>query len=260
MRAGWTACVLAALSLLGSTIGTVHGGAPPQLPVETARGFLPSLSVAPGTPGSSVTFGFALANPLAATLSNATLTLAFYGFNPYPGTGRVPLPTPAPSFVAGRLAGTSVSLAVGTVPPGTTGWNYPVSISIPDGTANGAYSIRDALSFDLNGSRYLLESVGNFAPSVWYNATVLANGTPTLNLTRLGVSGVLPETGLVVQSPGAVDDALYATLGVGGVLLVAGAYVALRGRGPSSRSGASSAPEDSHAPSALGNSRSNDGD
>jgi hypothetical protein len=248
-----------ALLLLGVTSPRSEA-ATPTLPVEMGRLFLSSLSVSAAQPGTSVELGFELGNPLPYALANVSLTFAFYSFNPYPGTGATSIPPSSPALVSGSSSGPAVAIAVGSLAGHESNWTTPVRILVPDGAPQGTYAVRDTLTFDLNDSRYVLESIGNFPASEWQSANVLANGTPTVNLSRLGVSGVLPETAVIVNDPVPLDLALYAVLGGAVVLALAGAYVGLRRRGPGSRSGTRPAPDESHAPTALGKSRNRDGD
>ncbi len=232
----------------------------PTLPVQFGRAFLTGLSVDPTEPGGSSVLTFALNNPLAQPLRDVQLEFGLYAFNPFPGTGRTAVPAGAGTLGATGGTGTNLSISVGTLVAHAANWSTPVTVAFTGGAPEGTYSIRDSLRFVLNGSGYLLDSVGNFPPAVWQNATVLPNGTPTLNLSRLGVSGVLPETAVLVRSTTPLDVALYVLLGLALVLALAGAYVAGRRRRSSSRSGTSSAPEESQAPSALGKRRRRDGD
>jgi len=254
------ATIFVALLTVLSATPAVRATAPPTLPVAMGREFLDALSAGPISPGASGTLGFALSNPLPSSLTDVALTFEVYGFNGAPGTGSAALPTSAPSLSSGGASGPNVTLPIPLLGAHASGWSVPVTISVPSDAAQGTYTIRDSLSFDLNGSTYRLESVGYFAPALWEHATVLPNGTPTLNLTRLGVSGVLPETAVLVEDSAPLDTALYVLLGVAIVLGAAGGYVALRGKGPSSRSGRSSSPEESQADRTLGNKRSKAGD
>ncbi|MCI4348315.1 MAG: hypothetical protein L3J97_06850, partial [Thermoplasmata archaeon] len=79
-------------------------------------------------------------------------------------------------------------------------------------------------------------SRGYFSAAAWAAATVLSNGTPTINASQLGVSGVVPETSILV-SGSSTPVALYAVLGVGLGLAGLGAYWWTRSE-TKSRSGA----------------------
>jgi hypothetical protein len=235
-------------------------GAPPTLPVELGRAFLSNLTLPAATPGGASTLGYAVADPLPEPLGNVSLTFSVYAFNPYPGTGTTGVPADGPQLSAMGASGSSVNLTTAHLAAHTSGWSVPVEVSVPAAAPAGSYAIRDSLSFDLNGTRYVLESIGNFPPAEWQRANVLANGSPTINLSALGISGILPETALLVHNPAPLTYALWAVLGAGVAFALAGGYVALRRRGPASRSGATAPPPESQAPSALGKRRSKDGD
>jgi hypothetical protein len=257
-RRGSAAAVLPALALtallLLSPPASPARAAAPTLPIETGRGFLVQLALAPVAPGGSTNLQFTLDNPLASTLTGVTLEFGFYAFDPSPGGHSEAVPAEGPTLSSGTAATERIRLSVGTLLGRSSGWSAPVTVSVPGSAPLGTYALSDDLNFTTNGTSYRLASIGNFPTSLWDNATLTANGTPTLNLTRLGVSGILPETALLVQSSTAIDVALYGLGGAAVVFAIAGGYVAMRRRGPSSRSGASSAPEESHAASALGKS------
>ncbi len=236
------------------------------LPVATGPKFLTGLTVDPTEPGASVPLTFSLSNPLDHPVTGGELTFGLYAFNPSPGTGSEAVPDGAAELSAPAVAGgaaqqgINISLAVPTLAAGATNWSVPVTFLASASAPQGTYAIRDRLTFTSDGGAFELASIGNFPRDVWENATVLPNGTPTVNLTRLGVSGILPETAVLVRSTTSLDLALYLVLGAAGALLLAGAYVGLRRRRPGSTSGRSSAPEESQAPSAFGKRRTKDGD
>lgn len=249
------------LAGVGGAVATDRPSIPPPLPVELPRQMLAGLGVGPLAPGGSSALHFEVANPFGAPITSVVLDFAVYAFNPTPGGAPGPLPADAPTLSDTATSGANLSLGVGMLAAHESGWSTTVTVEVPGGCPSGTFAIRDRLQFELNGTAYLLESIGNFPPGLWQNASVLANGTPTVNLTRLGVSGVLPETAVFVDDSAPLDLALYTLLGAAGVLGAAGGYLALRRRGgPSSSSGARMPPEESQAPTALGNSRSNAGD
>ena len=133
-----------------------------------------------------------------------------------------------------------------------------VSVATSATTPSGAFAVRAALSFVADATGYLLESRGWFNASVWAAATELANGSATLNLTVLGVSGVLPETAVVVQQS-AFPWLLTGVLVAAAAFVAAGAWVYF-GRDPASSSGMRSADDDHQAPRAFGKRRTRDGD
>ncbi|HZY71146.1 MAG TPA: hypothetical protein VFF67_09255 [Thermoplasmata archaeon] len=211
--------------------------------------------------GSASSLAFDLHDPLATPILNVTLQFELYAFNAYPGNATGSLPAAnVPELVAGGSPGASVTLSWGSETPGAS-VAAPVSLSVPTGAPSGEYALRCRLVFDSNRTAYLLESRGYFSAAAWSFATNGAsapNGTPTLNVSRLNVSGVLPETGLLVTPP-PPNVAIYALLGASILAAGAGAYYWFRG-GPGSSSGARSIPGERRAESALGNKRTSDGD
>lgn len=221
--------------------------------------FLTGLAVPVATPATTVTLSGTLTDPPEfGSLSAVNLTLALYGFNGFPGNDTGPLPSSgAPSFADATGGTTVVTVGVGALAPGAT-----VSISeavvVPAGAPAGAYAVRSQLSFVENGSPFLLESRGYFSYAAWTNATAGPNGTTTINVTRLGVSGVLPETAVPVIS----DPYPWALAGLAGAAVVcaaAGGYYASR-RGPGSSAGTKEGAGERSAPNARGKSRTSDGD
>jgi len=246
--------VALALLLLAGVGGSrpAAAAAPPALPVGEDGRFLTNLSAPVLAPGSSGSVGYRLQDPLPGAMTDVNLTFEIYAFTASPGgrSGGVPngsltFPgTPSPSVVA--LA------TFPDVAPGAGARAGSVAVAAGGGAGDGSYAIRVALAFTENGSRFLLESRGYFSDAQWEAAT-LANGSdgpPTLNVTRLGVSGVVPETAVGVDSdPWTVPVLALTALGL--LLAGAGAFVYFR-RGPGSSSGARSPPAPQSAPSAAG--------
>ena len=229
----WVALILLVVPLSTSAPAAASF---PSLPPAEYIGFLSNLTVPVGVPGGSVPLTGTLHNPLTGPLVLVNLTFQFYAFNGFPGNDTSSIPSSdAPTFAAPTGPGPvdwvdQPSFASGASQP------IALTINIPAGASTGDYVIRCGLQFAFNNSTYLLESRGYFTYSEWTNATVAPGGGSTLNVSRLGVSGVLPETALSVQdSP--IPWVLYGLLGGAIVLAVVGGYYAAR-RGPGSRSGA----------------------
>ncbi|MFI5418619.1 MAG: hypothetical protein ACHQ2Y_06970 [Candidatus Lutacidiplasmatales archaeon] len=240
------------------------GGLAPTLPLADDGRFLSNLSVPGISPGAATTLSFTLSDPLSSPLTDVNLTFALYAINGYPGNATGPLPTGSNAVLLEALggSGSSVTLPIGTIGVGgsiTSPSAVSVTVSAPPSASEGTYAIRSSLSFvGPNGSSYELRSRGYFSSALWDNATRGPNGTSTLNLSRLGVSGVLPETAVLVRS-NPLSLPLYALLGAGVALAIVGAFYAAR-PGSRSSSGASDPPDDQRAPSALGKRRTSDGD
>jgi hypothetical protein len=252
-------CLVVAFAVLAVGVLSVPSAdaAYPSLPIAIGEKFVQDLNTPTLTPGSSGTITFGLANPLNQSIGNGVVNLSLYAFNAYPGNATSPLPSAdeTPAFTNGQSA---MSLQLpSSLAPGIS-VSESVAISAPSGTPQGDFALRISLSFVENGTAFLLESRGFFSSAQWSNATTSANGGATLNLTALGVSGVLPESAILVRS-NPFTLPLYGIFAIALVLAGLGGYYALR-KGPGSKSGARHSPEVRQAASALGKSRTNEGD
>jgi len=247
-----TAALLAAVLLIAAEgPSSVARAAPatPRPPEATAavygtinlsldRDFLANLSVPSIAPGSTTSLHYALADPRAmgGTLTKVRLTFQVYAFNGYPGDASALLPVAnAPVLSNATGSGASVTMALASLARGAPAVGS-VGVAASANTPAGTFAIRTALSFNLGATAYLLESRGWFSAATWASATETPNGSATLNLSALGVSGVIAESAVLVIA----SDwgwALGALLAGAFVLLAAGAWVYSR-RGPDSRSGA----------------------
>jgi hypothetical protein len=217
---------------------TVIPGTYGTIPLALDRQFLGNLSVPSVAPGGSTEIRFSLADPakISGPLVDVVLTFQVYAFNGYPGDASALLPVAN----APVLSNASASGSVVTVSTASLATGHPllgsVGVSTSSDTPAGTFAIRTSVAFEVSGTHYLLESRGWFSATLWASATEEPNGTATLNLTRLGVSGVTPETAVLV----ATSDwawALAALLVGAFVLLAAGAWFYYSRRGPGSSSG-----------------------
>ncbi|MCI4336742.1 MAG: hypothetical protein L3K17_06060 [Thermoplasmata archaeon] len=248
-----------AVVLLGTFSIAPVRAAYPTLPPGIYSQFLSGLAVPVVAPSASATLTGTLSDPGPLNaISAANLTLEIYAFNAYPGNATQALSGgPAPSFADSLGPPTVLVLPFANLAAHTS-TSLSESIVVPSGAAAGAYAVRTQLSFVENGTPYLLQSRGYFSYDSWTNATAGPNGTTILNVSRLGVSGVLPETAvLVVNNP---YPWTLTVLIVGAIACAAaGGYFASR-KGPGSSSGARSGGPETSAPSARGKSRKSDGD
>ncbi len=269
-RAGPTRRLRRALPLtIVVVLGVVVGAAPlvqaasspPLYPRYSGSQFLGNLSLPSVPAGQSTTLAFSLSDPLPSPMIDANLTLQFYAFNAYPGNATGPLPAnDAPFFASGHSFGNTTFWTVASIAPGAT-TSGAVTVESATGTPSGTYAVRTLLVFAANGTHYRLASVGWFTRAQLLNATLSGNGTSgplNLNLSRLGISALLPETAFYVQGAG-YSAVLYGLLGAAFVALGVGAYVSMR-RASKSRSGARGPDPPSHAPRAFGARRTSDGD
>jgi hypothetical protein len=227
------------------------------LPLGEDGRFITNLSAPVLSPGGAGTISFQVADPLTADLESTQIIVGLYAFNAYPGNATQLVPQGSLTLGSGAPNGGNVDLLLGAVVPGA-----PVPVEIPVASSpsapSGTYALRISLYFDVNGTSYRLASRGEFTDAQWAAATAGPNGTSTLNLTTLNVSGIVPETAVLVRS-NPYPLALDVILGVALLLAAAGGFYAFR-RTSKSRSGATAADDRSHAPTALGKSRKRDGD
>jgi len=234
-RVALVAAVVLVVAVLGPGSGAVAGAYPP-LPLSADRGFLGNLSAPSLAPSGTGSISFTVGNPLSAPISAAELTFQVYAFNGFPGNATSTVSVAgAPVLANATASGGSVGVTVGTLSPGAV-FRGSVDVATSATTPSGAFAVRTALAFLSNGTAYRLESRGWFNSTVWAAATELPNGSATLNLTVLGVSGVLPETAIVVAAS-TLTVALAVVLVVAVVFVGLGAWVYFR-RGPASNSGA----------------------
>ncbi|MCI4353289.1 MAG: NEW3 domain-containing protein [Thermoplasmata archaeon] len=236
-RSHWTGTVPAVfavgLMLLSPVLARPASATYPALPDSDWSGVLSGLGGPTLTPGAEGALSFQVGNPLSSPLASPHVALLVYAFNPTDGGApQAPPKGGTPAFAGGAL-GTNLSLP--TLAPGAT-WGGTVPVTVPATAPTGDYAVRFAVSFSVGNLSYLLESRGYFSAAAWTAATELSNGTPTINASQLGVSGVVAETSILV-SAGSTSVALYVVLGVGLGLAALGAYWWTRSEAKS-RSGA----------------------
>ena len=231
----------------------------PPLPVAEGIAVLTGLSAPIVAAGGSGTLTGAVHDPLNGSLSALFVRLSVYSFEPSPGGSAVTaVPPGSPVALSDpNGSGGSLVLGLGDLAAGASE-GFSVDVVTAGDAPAGAYAVRLSVAFVEAGVGYELESRGFFSASAWENATRLPGNRSTLNLTQLGVSGVVPETVVQVEPP-AITPYLYGMLVGAFGLAAAGGYYATRARRKSS-SGARSAAEESRAESAFGKSRTKDGD
>lgn len=220
--------VAVALVVLVAPVRPVAAVSFPALPIAFDRTFLSNLSGPDLTPGNSGSLAFEVGDPSGfSAMSSIVLTLDVYAFNAFPGNATSTVASAGtPLLVTPSASATVVNLSLGALSPRTqeTG---SVGVVTATNTPAGTFAVRTALSFVANGTSYRLESRGWFPTALWDAATTLPNGSATLNLTMLGVSGVTAETAILVSSS-SWDWALAFILGASLLLVGAGAFVYFR--------------------------------
>ncbi|MCI4367317.1 MAG: hypothetical protein L3K08_06165 [Thermoplasmata archaeon] len=225
--------------------------APPPISISADSGFLSNLSAPVLAPGGSGLLQFHLSDPLTRPLSQVSLTFELYAFAPAPGGSSSPMPSGAMSLSGPQGSGTLILLTLPPLAPGSIEAGS-VGVIASGGAGDGGYSVRSMLTFAANGSSYRFESRGYFSDAAWNAATqpAGASGPSELNLSRLGVDGITPETAVGVHTDPWLVPVLV-LVGAGVLVAGIGAVYYFR-RGPGSRSGATAADDPHSAPSAWG--------
>jgi hypothetical protein len=241
VRSSTLAAIVAVALLLSAVAPGVRASSYPALPVALGRQFLSNLTLPSVAPGGSTELGFTVADPKAmnATLTAVVVTFQVYAFNGFPGNATALLPVAnAPVLVNSTSSGAAVNVSVPTLLAGGAVYRGSVGLVTSAATPSGTFAVRTAISFVANATDYRLESRGWFPASLWAQATTAPNGTPTLNLTVLHVSGVVPETAVLVVASD-WEWALAAILAASLLCVGVGAWLYFRrGSGPGSSSGA----------------------
>ncbi len=230
----------------------------PPLPLADDAGFVAALRGAELTPGGSGDLTLTIHDPLAGAIDSVVLTAGIYAFSPFPGNATTPLDiASAPLLSNATISGPQVGVSLPSISPNAS---REVTLPVAAGatTPTGTFAVRFALAFRSNGVSYNLSSRGWFSPAVWAAGTTGPNGTVAVNLTRLGVSGILPETSVLVDSNG-FSELLWGLLGAGIVVVGIGAFLYFR-RSNSSSGTRASRDDPTHAPRAFGKRRRSDGD
>jgi hypothetical protein len=227
--------VLSLLLVVTALVPPASAAPYPPLPLGDGAILLGNLTAPTLAPGGTGSISYSVVDPLSAPLAAAVLTLQVYAFNAFPGNATSTVPVAgAPVLTNATSSGATVTVALGGLGPGNklTG---SVGVSTSASTPSGAFAVRTQLEFTAAGVSYRLASRGWFTAAEWAAATELPNGSATLNLSALGVSGVLPETAVVVAS--STFPWLLAGVAAAGVAFVGlGAWLYFR-RESASRSG-----------------------
>ena len=226
-----------AIALVAALPAPARAEGYPPLPVEDGRVLLGNLSGPDLAPGASGSLAFTVTNPLPASIAAIVVTLAVYAFNAFPGNATSTVPVSgAPVLSVPGASGASVNVSVASLAPSAV-YSGTIGVATAASTPDGTFAVRTALTFTSGGTTYRLESRGWFTAANWTAATEEPNGSVTLNLSRLGVSGVTPETAILVANSD-WDWVLGGILAAAVVLSGVAAWVYFRrGPGPGSTSG-----------------------
>lgn len=234
-----------ALGILLTSTPVVSAASMPPAPAPSnaSEGTLALTSPAVA-PGGSGTLTLNLSNPFSKEISTLTWSLDLYFWTAMDNSsaGAIgPSDGWAPHLaVGGNSPSARISASAASLSPGTTR-SVDVEVSVPSGCPAGSYFLRSAMNVTLsNGTMYVFQSRGFFSNSLWQEATVASGNRSTLNLTMLNVSGISPETSIIVSS-GGVALWIWGILGMALILGGIGGYLWMRSdRQEASTSGARS--------------------
>ena len=152
-------------------------------------------------PGASGSYGFAVRNRYNGTLENASLTIEIYKWATLEEARDIGKISDPPKISQGSRQ--SYTAPVFSLGPNQTA-SFKISIDTGKQTPQGTYFVKQMMDFSYNGSRLLMKSRGYFTSKEWDNATTNVNGTRAvggINLTMLGVDGILPDSSFSVKEP-----------------------------------------------------------
>jgi hypothetical protein len=152
-------------------------------------------------PGASGSYQFSVRNRYNGTLENATLTVEIYKWATLEDAKDIGRISDPPEISEGARQGYSAP-AFSLGPNQTT--TVKITVATSKSTPQGTYFVRQMMQFEYNGTHLLMKSRGYFTNREWDNATTNANGSRAvggINLTMLGVDGILPDSSFSVKEP-----------------------------------------------------------
>ena len=164
-------------------------------------------------PGESGEFSFNLTNRYAAAMFNVRLTGEIYAYmteDKYIEINKIN--NPPIILESGK---TYFTYEYHSIPSKVT-IKVSFHIKAKESTPVGVYAVRFKLEFTYNHTSYIMKSRGYFSDELWERATQ----NHTINLTMLGVDGIVPDSSFSVISypPYAVFFALLALTVIFGFL------------------------------------------
>jgi hypothetical protein len=152
-------------------------------------------------PGASGKLNFTLTNRYEDAMENATLVVDIYKWATIDEAKEIKKIDRAPTFKEGQAQRYEISQ--GTMQPGV-GYNMVITIQTKDDTPEGTYFVRTMMDFDYHGANRVMRSRGHFTNAQWEAATDEINLNQSvggINITLLGVDGILVDTSFSVKKP-----------------------------------------------------------
>ncbi len=155
-------------------------------------------------PGEHGTLTYVLHNPYPQSMTDVRLRVEIYSYSTLDVNKPIQEVSSPPRFVSSR--NTYNSFIHPLLEPGqeiTIRHRMETSRSTP----KGVYFLRFEILFDYEGSEQLMRSKGFFTRDEWYHAERLPGEADrpyysgSLNITYLGVNGIVPDTSFTVKTP-----------------------------------------------------------
>ena len=152
------------------------------------------------SPGDAGEFSFNLTNRYEHPIENATLTVGIYMYATLEEAKNITEVHHAPVII--ESSSSSITFFFRNIQP----WNnitVAFTISTFSDTPQGTYFIRTMMNFSYLGEQYVMKSRGYFSKQDWDYATrpEARNETGGINLTYLGVDGILVDSSFTVKEP-----------------------------------------------------------
>ena len=152
-------------------------------------------------PGSHGRLNFTLTNRYEGPIKNATLVVDVYKWATIEEAKNISKIGHAPTIKEGQDQ--RLELFYGQLDPGV-GTNVLMTIETRGDTPEGTYFVRTMMTFQYGNGTYVMRSRGHFTNAQWEAATDEVNLNQSIggiNITMLGVDGILVDTSFSVKKP-----------------------------------------------------------
>ena len=152
-------------------------------------------------PGAHGKLNFTLMNRYDNPIKNATLTIDVYKWATIEEAKNISKIHHAPAIKEGQDQALEVKYSV--MSPGV-GINVQLTLETRSDTPEGTYFVRTMMEFQYGNGTYIMKSRGHFTNAQWEAATDELNLNQSIggiNITYLGVNGILVDTSFSVKKP-----------------------------------------------------------
>ena len=152
-------------------------------------------------PGSKGKLNFTLTDRYDGPMVNVTLVVEVYKWATIDEAKDIGKIDHAPTFKGGHAQ--RYELVLGQMASGA-GMNILMTIETKTDTPEGTYFVRTMMDFEYQGQSYVMRSRGHFTNAQWEAATDEINLNQSvggINITYLGVDGILVDTSFSVKKP-----------------------------------------------------------